>query len=158
MTKTVKKTFSEMKKRYETALGQTLSREKYIEELAYDVDELFDLISRMMNEMNACKTRLKEIALRPDPLTAVEHIDLMIQSEETEKQPGFLKRVQMLKEIRKTGLVDQDVNSLGHNIRVTRENIRSLTGKFIQPRIKLKEKNQKKSFAIGYAYLQKYFK
>lgn len=158
VTKTVKKTFSEMKKRYETALGQTLSREKYIEELAYDVDELFDLISRMMNEMNACKTRLKEIALRPDPLTAVEHIDLMIQSEETENQPGFLKRVQMLKEIRKTGLVDQDVNSLGHNIRVTRENIRSLTGKFIQPRIKLKEKNQKKSFAIGYAYLQKYFK
>lgn len=33
-----------------------------------------------------------------------------------------------------------------------------MTGKFIQPRIKLKEKNQKNSFAIGYAYLQKYFK
>lgn len=86
-----------MKQRYEAAQGQTLTHEKYIEELTYDVDELFDLITAMMNDMNDCKTRLKEIALRPDPLTAVEHIDLMIQSEEIDKQPGFLKRVQMLK-------------------------------------------------------------
>lgn len=101
VTETVKMTNADMKQRYEAALGQKLSRAKYIEKLTYDVNDLFDLVTRMMNEMNACKTRLKEIALRPDPLTAVEHIDLMIQSEETEKQPGFLKRVQILKEIRK---------------------------------------------------------
>lgn len=43
-----------------------------------------------MNEMK------QEIALRPDPLTAVKHIDLKIQSKEIDKQPGFLKRLQML--------------------------------------------------------------
>lgn len=152
VTKTVKKTYAEMKQRYEAAQGQTLTHEKYIEKLTYDVDELFDLITAMMGEMNDCKTRLNEIALRPDPLTAVEHIDLMIQSEEMDKQPGFLNRVQMLKEIKKMALVDQDVNSLGQNIRVTRENIKSVTGKSFQTRIR--RKNQGGAFTRGIQYVQ----
>lgn len=52
--------------------------EKYIEELIYDVDELFDFIMMMMNDMNDCKIRLKEIVLRLDFLIVVEYIDLMI--------------------------------------------------------------------------------
>lgn len=98
--------------------------------------------------------------MRPDPLTAVEHIDLMIQSEEIDKQPGFLKRVQMLKEIKKMALVDQDVNSLGQNIRVTRENIKSVTGKSFQTRVRIKRsrKNQGNAFTRGFQYVTKYFK
>lgn len=158
VTETVKKTYGEMKERYEAAQGQKLTHEKYIEELTYDVDELFDLIMAMMNEMNDCKTRLKEIALRPDPLTAVEHIDLMIQSEEVEKQPGFLNRVKMLKEIKRMALVDQDVNTLGQNIRVTRETIKSVTGKSFQTRIRIKKKNQGNAFTRGFHCVKNYFK
>lgn len=153
VTETVKKTYAEMKQRYEAALRQTLTHEKYIEELTYDVDELFELIMTMMNEMNDCKTRLKEIALRPDPLTAVEHIDLMIQSEEMDEQPGFLNRVKMLKEIKRMTLVDQDVNTLGQNIRVTRETIKSVTGKSFQTRIK--KKNQGNAYTRGFQYVKK---
>lgn len=134
VTETVKKTYAEMKERYEEALGHKLTHEKYIEELTYDVEELFDDIMSMMNEMNRCKTRLKEIALRPDPLSAIEHINLMIQSEETDKQPGYFNRVKMLKEIKRMALVDQDVESFGQNIRLTRENIKSITGKTFQKR------------------------
>lgn len=129
VTETVKKTYAKMKERYEAALGQSFTHETYIEQLMYDVENLFENINAMINKMNECKTRLKEIALRPDPLTAVEHIDLLIQSEEIEKQPGFLKRVQMLKEIKRKALVDPDVNTLGQNIRVTRETIKSVTVK-----------------------------
>lgn len=59
--------------------------EKYIEELIYDVDELFDFIMVMMNDMNDCKIRLKEIVLRLDFLIVVEYIDFMIQFEEIDK-------------------------------------------------------------------------
>lgn len=59
--------------------------EKYIEELIYDVDELFDFIMVMMNDMNDCKMRLKEIVLRLDFLIVVEYIDFMIQFEEIDK-------------------------------------------------------------------------
>lgn len=158
VTKTNKKTYAEMKQTYEAAQGQTFTREKYIEKLTYDVDELFDFTSAMMNEMNDCKTRLNEIALRPDPLTAVEHIDLMIQSEEMEKQPGFLNRVQMLKEMKKMALVDPDVSSLGQNIRVTRKAIKPMTGKSFQTRIRVKKKNKVNAFTRGFQCAKHYFK
>lgn len=46
VTATVKKTYSKMKERYEEAQGKRLMHEKYIEELIYDVDELFELITK----------------------------------------------------------------------------------------------------------------
>lgn len=163
VTKTVTKTYAEMKERYEAAQGQTLTHEKYIEELTDDVDFLNDNIMSMMNEMNRCKTRLKEIALRPDPLSAIEHIDLMIQSEETEKQPGYLNRVKMLTEIRRMALVDQDVESFGQNFQLTRDHIESITGKSlpkinndmgttIQTRGRPRNKN---IISRGYHYMKK---
>lgn len=133
-----------MKERYEAAQGETLTHEKYIEELTYDVENLFEDIMSMMNQMNQCKTRLKEIALRPDPLSAIEHIDLMIQSEETEKQPGYFNRVRMLKEIKRMALVDQDVENFGQTFRLTRENIKTITGKTFSSR-----NHGKYSLAIG---------
>lgn len=150
VTETVKKTYAEMKERYEEAQGKTLTHEKYIEELNNDVDELFELIMTMMNEMNDCKTRLKEIALRPDPLTAVEHIDLMIQSEKLEKQPGFFKRVQLLEEMKKMALVDQDVESFDQNRHVMKEKIKSTTGKSFQSNIPIKKKNNGNAFTRGF--------
>lgn len=159
VTETVKKTYAEMKERYEEALGHKLTHEKYIEELTYDVEELFDDIMSMMNEMNRCKTRLKEIALRPDPLSAIEHINLMIQSEETDKQPGYFNRVKMLKEIKRMALVDQDVESFGQNIQLTRENIKSITGKTFQKRslgIVTRVRPRKKNFfARGVQFVKK---
>eukprot|EP00477_Mikrocytos_mackini_P004006 GAHX01005541.1.p1 GENE.GAHX01005541.1~~GAHX01005541.1.p1 ORF type:complete len:81 (-),score=10.25 GAHX01005541.1:546-788(-) len=58
----------------------------------------------------------------------------MIQSEETDKQPGYFNRVKMLKEIKRMALVDQDVENFGQNIRLTRESIKSITGKTFQKR------------------------
>lgn len=69
-----------------------------------------------------------------------------------------IERVQMLKEIKKMALVDQDVNSLGQNIRVTRENIKSVTGKSFQTRVRIKRKNQGNAFTRGFQYVKNCFK
>ena len=42
VTENVTKTYADMKERYEGALGQKLTHEKYIEQLTYDVDDLFE--------------------------------------------------------------------------------------------------------------------
>jgi hypothetical protein len=131
VTETVTKTYQEMKDRYEGAIGKKLTHEKYLEELTTDVDELMDDIMDMMNEMNRCKTRLKEVALRPDPLSTVEHIDLMIQAEESDRQPGYDKRIKMLEEMKRMALVDKDYQNLGLNFRRTRSDITSAVGKEI---------------------------
>ena len=146
ITETVTKTYAEMKERYETASGHKLTHEKYIEELNDDVDELlFDLLDRI-NEMNRCKTRLKEIALKPDPLSAVEHLDLMIQSEKSEKQPGFFNRIKMLEEMKKMALVDKDIERLGQDMKDTRENIKTVMGKDLNPTKKVNKKPGRNAF------------
>ena len=157
ITETVTKTYAEMKERYEQATGHTLTHEKYIKELTYDVDELFDVILTMMNEMNHCKTRLKEIALRPDPLSAVEHIDLMIQSEQSEKQPGYFNRIQMLEEMKRVALVDKDVEMFERNLKVTRQNIQTVVGKTFTTDVKVKRKRPGNVFTRGFQYVKNIF-
>lgn len=150
----VKKTYGEMKKRHEDALGRTLTHEKYIEELTFDIEDAFEEIKSMMNEMNNCKTRLKEIALKPDPLSTVEHIDLMIQSEETEKKQGYFNRIIMLMEFRKMALVDEEVANFSQNIEVAKKNIRSLLGRVLPRRTPGKE-NRKNVLVRSYHFLKK---
>ncbi|XP_078317759.1 uncharacterized protein LOC144620557 [Crassostrea virginica] len=128
VTENVKKTYAEMKQRYESATGDKLSHEKYIKQLTYDVDDLFEAIRDLVNKMNDCKTRLKEIALRPDPLSVVEHIELMIQSEEVEKQPGYLNRIRMLDEMKRVALVPEDVQMFTKNIIDARQNVNAVVG------------------------------
>lgn len=125
----VTKTYAEMKDKYEKAIGQKVTHEKYIEDLTCCVDETFEEINHMMEEMNDCKSKLKKIALRPDPLSAVEHIDLLIQSEQEEKQPGYENRVKMLKEFRKSAHLGKEVEKLAKNMQDVKENTKTATGK-----------------------------
>lgn len=149
--KKVKKTYAEMKKRHEDALGRTLTHEKYIEQLTSDLEEMFEEINSMMNEMNNCKSRLKEIALKPDPLSTVEHINLMIQSEETERKQGYVNRIKMLREFERMARVDEDVANFSQDINVTRETIRKLTGKNLPNR----KGNRKNVIVRSYEYVRK---
>lgn len=127
VTKPVKKTYAEMKERYEGALKRKLTHGQYIKELTLDVDDLLLQVMLMMNEMNICKTKLKEIALRPDPLSTVGHIDLMIQSEEMEMQPGYVDRVKMLKEMKKVAEVGKNVQDFEEHAKTVKKNITELT-------------------------------
>lgn len=44
--------------------------------------------------------RLGEIALRPNPLTDVEYVKLLIENEKREAKPGWQTGVQMLEELK----------------------------------------------------------
>ena len=48
----------------------------------------------------SCIRELERIALRQDPLTTTQHIDLMIAAEQQEKKPGFKERVESLRKLR----------------------------------------------------------
>lgn len=125
----VHKTYTEMKQKYEQARGSTLTHESYIEELTYDVEYLLENIKLMIEELKKCKSRLKEITLRPDPLTAVEHIDLMIEAEELERQPGFKQRIQMLHEFKQMALVDKQIQHFDQNLKLTKDDFTLAVGK-----------------------------
>ena len=63
----------------------------------------------MIQDIRNCLQRLEEIALKPDPLSTVDYIDTLIQSEENEANPGFKDRVNVLQKIRKRAEVTMAV-------------------------------------------------
>lgn len=128
-TEKVKKIYTEMKQKYEQATGSALTRETYIEELTYNLDYLFDNVKQMTEKMNQCESRLKEIALRPDPFTAVENIELMIEAEEKDKQPGFTQRIRILHEFKLMALIDKQIQNFDQNLRFTKDDVTSAVGK-----------------------------
>lgn len=127
VTGNVTKTYVEMKTRYDETKIKVFIYEKFTKELINEVDSIFNAIKSSMNEINRCKTRLKEIALRPEPVFSIDDIDLMIQSEQEKKEPGFFKRVIMLKKLRRMALVGKDKEILVNDIQKAMENIRTIT-------------------------------
>ena len=65
------------------------------------MQQLNDIVYGMIEEAHTSLDRLKQIALKPNPMTEVEYIDLLIKSEKREAKPGYMQRVTALQEIRK---------------------------------------------------------
>ena len=53
-----------------------------------------------MEKSGKCLNRLKEIALKPNPLSTPEYIDMLIEGEKSEAKPRWKERVQALMHMR----------------------------------------------------------
>lgn len=93
-----------------------MKNQSFLEELTEDVEKLFEDVQLKMIKMKECKSRLKIIALRPDPLSATEHIDLMIEAEKREKQPGYEKRINMLNDFKEKALIDENFKRFNEHL------------------------------------------
>ncbi|XP_063049606.1 uncharacterized protein LOC134444063 [Engraulis encrasicolus] len=102
-----KRTYQNLKTKFEEALGEQMTTEKMMSQLNLEYELVQEEVVEMMNTVNACLTRLKDIALRPDPLSTTEYIDLMIQSEKQECRPGYNERIQELTVVRQKAVVVQ---------------------------------------------------
>ncbi|XP_067248686.1 uncharacterized protein [Chanodichthys erythropterus] len=96
-----KETYQDLKKRFEDAHGQVMSKEKIFEELEKELEEVQDIVTGLIKESQKSLERLEEIALKPNPLSTPDYIDLMIESEKQERKPGFKDRIQSLMDVRK---------------------------------------------------------
>ncbi|XP_071314308.1 uncharacterized protein [Trachinotus anak] len=102
---TEKRTYQELKKKYEAALGEKMSSEKMIKQLEVEYEQVQGTVVEMMGTLTKCLQRLREIALRPDPLATPDYIDLLIQSEEQEAKLGFLQRIEELRSVRQRAVI-----------------------------------------------------
>ncbi|XP_048036364.1 uncharacterized protein LOC125261854 [Megalobrama amblycephala] len=96
-----KQTYEDLKKRYKDAHGQVMSKEKIFEELEKELEEVLNTVAGLIERSKKSLERLQEIALKSNPLSTPDYIDLMIKSEEQEAKPGFQDRIQSLMEVRK---------------------------------------------------------
>ncbi|XP_048376331.2 uncharacterized protein LOC125446648 [Stegostoma tigrinum] len=99
-TRKEKKTYKELKEKYEKASGEKMTQEKVMKKLQQELDGVQQVVFKLIETSSQCILRLEEIALRPNPLSTPEYIDLLIQSEKEEAKPGFLERIQSLNEVK----------------------------------------------------------
>ncbi|XP_063049340.1 uncharacterized protein LOC134443511 [Engraulis encrasicolus] len=97
---TEKRTYNELKSKYEKALGEKMSAEELVAKLEEEYHQVQGKVVDRMDTLAKCLKRLKAIALRSDPLAIPDYIDLMIQSEEQEARPGYKQRIIELQEVR----------------------------------------------------------
>lgn len=105
-------TSDDLKKNLFDAIEGKSQIESMIDDVEKELEMLQGVIVGMVREAKWSLERLQEIALKPNPLSETEYIDLLIKAENSEKSPGFTERIkafEMIKEIVKNqGAVASD--------------------------------------------------
>ncbi|CAI5676783.1 immune-associated nucleotide-binding protein 13 [Oreochromis niloticus] len=91
-----KRTIKELEEKYREAKGEKMTVQKVIDKLKAEYDCLQTEVMKLMERSSKCLNRLKEIALKPNPLSTPEYIDMLIEGEKTEGKEGWKQRVQSL--------------------------------------------------------------
>ncbi|ROL53955.1 hypothetical protein DPX16_2471 [Anabarilius grahami] len=104
-------TYRDLKKRFEDAHGQVMSKEKIFEELENELEVVQDIVAGLIERSQKSLERLQEIALKPNPLSTPDYIDLMIKSEKQEAKSGFKDRIQALMEVRRKAEIISQVST-----------------------------------------------
>ncbi|XP_053374219.1 uncharacterized protein LOC123543430 [Mercenaria mercenaria] len=81
--------------------------EEAIGMLKEDMKNMMLAVQERMAVVKRCNERLKEMALRPNPLSMVEYIDIMIEAEEFEPSNGYRERITELKFYRERATTDK---------------------------------------------------
>ncbi|KAL7386036.1 hypothetical protein ABVT39_003220 [Epinephelus coioides] len=97
---TEKQTVKELKEKYLKANEAKAPVEVLFGKLRAEYDDVQIQVVKFMQMSAQCLNRLKEIALKPNPLSTSEYIDMLIEGEKSEAKPGWSQRVQSLMAMR----------------------------------------------------------
>ncbi|XP_034084303.1 uncharacterized protein LOC117554153 [Gymnodraco acuticeps] len=97
---TVKQTVQEQKAKYMKASKAKGTVQEVIAHMKAENQRLQAEVRKMMKRAVESLNRLGEIALKPNPLSTPEYIDLLIEGEKAEAKSGWSKRVEHLLEVR----------------------------------------------------------
>jgi hypothetical protein len=100
-----------IKQKYESERKKKLTAKELVEILEKDVEENNKIVLERVEMVTQCIKRLDEIALRPNPFSTPEYIDLIITTEQREKSVGFKKRIESLKKLRQMAIITSKVKN-----------------------------------------------
>jgi len=100
-TVTETRTSDDLKKKYEKAVSGKSRVEGMIVQLEEFLQGVHSRVMGMIYQAQQSLFRLDEIALKPNPLTEVQYLDLLIESEKNEAKPGWRQRVEYYEEARR---------------------------------------------------------
>jgi len=99
--KIVTKTSDELKKKHAQANKDAADRKSIIQSIQQVYNQCKKEVTDLVIQIYDANTRLQQISLKDNPLSVLEYIDLLIESEKQECKPGWNERVTSLTEVRR---------------------------------------------------------
>lgn len=99
-TKDVEKQSNELYAKYQEAGKKKISAVTLIGKLFGEFEAVQGQVIDLTHKITASLQRLNEIALKPDPLSTSEYVDMLIENEKSNAMPGWSERVQQLKDVK----------------------------------------------------------
>ncbi|XP_043910918.1 uncharacterized protein LOC122788062 [Protopterus annectens] len=96
-----KRTYDDLKAKFEEASDSKLTAHGVLFILKSEYTEVRCSVLSLVNDSVMCLKKLDEIALKPNPLSSPDYIDLLIHSEQQECKAGWKERVESLQEVKK---------------------------------------------------------
>ena len=93
-------TSDDLKKNMFDAIEGKNQVESMIIDIENELKMFQNVIIGMVSEAKRSLERLQEIALKPDPLSETEYIDLLVKAENSKKSPGFTERIKVFEVIK----------------------------------------------------------
>ena len=95
------RTSEDLKKKYETAQKGKLKVTDMLTRLDEFLQNAHTNVMTMIYKAQECLRRLDSIALKPNPLSNVEHLQLLIESEKQSAKHGWQRRIQYYEEAKR---------------------------------------------------------
>ena len=108
-TRKITKTLGELQESYKDAEGKKMTAEQIIKECQERIDQVGDETVKLVEKAKGCIEKLDKIALKPDPLSTNDYIDLMIEAEKAEAGEKLTKRIQLLMQLKERQNVKKNV-------------------------------------------------
>ena len=113
---TEERTYDELKQRYDEATQAKSRVQVMVANIQAKIRSTYDETMGLVVRVQQTLQRLDEIALKPNPLSQEEYIDLLIQCEKDEGKDGYQERIQYLKEVREQAELLSMVQKKGCNV------------------------------------------
>ncbi|KAM4556076.1 uncharacterized protein V3H82_016001 [Fundulus diaphanus] len=96
----LKRPIEELKENYENSTEEKMSVEGLMRKLEGEYHVMENEVNKLMEKSAKCLNRLKEIALKPNPLSLPDYIEMFIEDEKQEAKLGWKQRVESLMQIK----------------------------------------------------------
>jgi len=119
------RTSADLQAKYETAVSGKSKVEGMIQQLEAFLQSVHSNVMTMIYQAQQSLRRLDEIALKPNPLSQVQYLELLIESEKSEAKPGWRQRVQYFEEAKRHATILSKVKDAKEAQKMIHGNARS---------------------------------
>lgn len=121
-----KRTLEDLKKKFDMSSADAVKQSTMVEKAKGAFNMLGKKVMNMIKEVRQYINKLDQIALRKNPLSDIDYINILIESEKCDAKPGWKERLQLLNTLKKEAEIivkstDEDFNPWGADEGVLRD-------------------------------------